>query len=113
MPHSSGGGSHGGGGHGGGGGSHGGSSSGSRSMPTARRSYFAGSTPYVRYRNGKMDVLYADRDITKTKKQDIVSNIVTILIITLFMCVFAAASFGSISGVFRAPKNFRPIMTQQ
>ena len=106
MPHSSGGGSHGGGGHGGGG-SHGGSSSGTRSMPTARRSYFAGSTPYVRYHNGRMDVLYADRDITKTKKQDIVSNIITILIITAFMAVFAFGTFGSMSGLFRAPKKLK------
>ena len=104
MPHSSGGGSHGGGGHGGGG-SHGGSSSGSRSMPTASRKYFAGATPYVRYHNGRTDILYADRDITKTKKQDYISNIATIVIISLFMAVFAFGSFGAISGVFRTPKK--------
>ncbi|MBR3439045.1 MAG: hypothetical protein IKH13_06035 [Clostridia bacterium] len=104
MPHSSGGGSHGGGGHGGGG-SHGGGSSGTRSMPTASRKYFAGATPYVRYHNGRTDILYADRDITKTKKSDYVSNIVTIVFISLIMALFAFGSFSSISGVFRAPKK--------
>ena len=104
MPHSSGGGSHGGGGHSGGG-SRGGSSSGTRSTPTASRKYFAGATPYVRYHNGRTDILYADRDITKTKKQDYISNIFVIIVITLFMAAFAFGSFSSISGVFRAPKK--------
>lgn len=104
MPHSSGGGSHGGGSHGGG--SHGGhSSSGSRSMPTASRKYFAGATPYVRYHNGRTDILYADRDITKTKKQDYLSNLFTIVVISLFMAFFAFMSLDSILGVFRTPKK--------
>lgn len=108
MPHSSGGGSHGGGSHGG---SHSssrsgsGSSSSARSMPRTRRTYFKGATPYVLYKNGKANVIYADKALTKPDKEDYIFTFAFIGIITVFMGFFLIMAFSSLFPSLIAPEK--------
>ncbi len=101
MPHSSGGGSHGGGFHSGGFHSSG-SGAGSKHIS---KSYYPGSSAFVRYHNGKTDVVYSDRDITKVKKSEYTVVIGVILFITLFMSMFFVKAYKSVFKTVLPPKK--------